>query len=104
LLTWRYPVPVTLISGYAFRSEVKKVKIPLFIIAFIITMLLNTYVHSLQYVFQGIYIISKQALVVTLFLIGANLSPEVLKTVGVKPFLMGVILWIIISSLSLLSV
>jgi len=70
-------VPVTLASGYAFKSEVKKVKIPLFIIAFIITMLLNTYIHSFQYIFQGIYTVSKQALVITLFLIGANLSPEV---------------------------
>lgn len=97
-------VPVTLISGFAFKSGVKKVKIPLFIIAFFIAMILNTYLVSFQGIFQVIYMISKQALVITLFLIGSNLSPEVLKKVGLRPFVLGITLWIIISTLSLLVV
>jgi hypothetical protein len=45
--------------------------------------------------------IAKQSLVVTLFLIGAGLSKEVLKTVGVRPLIQGVTLWLIVSSLTL---
>lgn len=97
-------IPVTLLSGFAFKSEVKKVKIPLFIIAFFIAMLLNTYLFQMHGLFQIIYIISKQALVVTLFLIGSNLSLDILKQVGVRPFAMGIVLWLIISSLSLIAV
>lgn len=97
-------IPVTLLAALAFKSDVKKVKIPFFIIAFFLAMLVNTYLGALHDVFQIIYMIAKQALVVTLFLIGSNLSRETLKKVGLKPFVMGITLWIIISSLSLFAV
>jgi len=97
-------IPVTLIAGFVFKSGVKKVKVPFFIFAFFAAMILNSYFTIMHGVFNVIYIISKQALVLTLFLIGANLSPEVLKKVGVKPLLFGITLWIIISSLSLFAV
>lgn len=40
--------------------------------------------------------ISKKALVVTLFFIGAGLSLSMVKKVGVRPLLLAVLLWIII--------
>ena len=48
-------------------------------------------------VWDGLYAMSKQALVMTLFLIGAGLTKEVLKQVGVRPLLLGVLLWVIVS-------
>jgi uncharacterized membrane protein YadS len=33
----------------------------------------------------------------TLFFIGASLSRDVLKSVGVKPLIQGVLLWVVIS-------
>ncbi|MGE5350923.1 MAG: YeiH family protein [Acidobacteriota bacterium] len=94
-------IPVALASGLAFRSDVKKVKIPYFIIAFFIAMLLNTYLPVIAPVSDVIYQIAKRGLVVTLFLIGANLSRKTLKTVGVRPFVMGVLLWLAVSSITL---
>jgi uncharacterized membrane protein YadS len=41
-------------------------------------------------------------LTLTLFFIGASLSPDVLKNVGVRPFLQGVLLWVVVSVVSLL--
>ena len=41
--------------------------------------------------------IARKSLTVTLFFIGASLSLDVLKTVGVKPLIQGVLLWIVIS-------
>jgi uncharacterized membrane protein YadS len=40
-------------------------------------------------------------LVLTLFLIGAGLSREALKTVGFRPFLQGLLLWLLVGSLGL---
>jgi uncharacterized membrane protein YadS len=45
--------------------------------------------------------IARRGLVLTLFLIGANLSRATLKTVGIRPLLLGVLLWIISASSSL---
>ena len=97
-------IPVTFAAALMFKSGVKKVKIPFFIIAFFFAMIINTYVTPLKDIFHIIYLISHQLLVTTLFLIGANLSKATLKKVGVKPFVMGVTLWIIIASLSLIAV
>jgi len=46
--------------------------------------------------------IAEQALIVTLYCIGANLSRAAIKTVGVKPFIQGICLWIIMASVTLL--
>ncbi|MGE5681222.1 MAG: YeiH family protein [Bacillota bacterium] len=97
-------IPVTLLSALMFKSDVKKIKIPLFIIFFFLAMLINTYLVGFHDYFQIIYSVSKQALVVTLFLIGSNLSKNTLKKVGLKPFALGITLWIIVSALSLLAV
>jgi uncharacterized membrane protein YadS len=40
-------------------------------------------------------------LVVTLFLIGTGLNKETLRTVGVRPLLQGLTLWIIVGSSAL---
>lgn len=97
-------IPVTLISAFRFKSEKKGIKIPYFIFIFFLAMMANTYFDSLSALFHGIYLVAKQGLVVTLFLIGVNLSRATLKAVGFRPFIMGVVLWIIISSLTLLTV
>jgi uncharacterized membrane protein YadS len=46
--------------------------------------------------------ISKAGLTLTLFLIGAGLSLNVIKNVGTKPLLLAVLLWLFISIASLL--
>ena len=97
-------IPVSIASGFVFKSEVKKVKIPYFIFAFFGAMLVNTYVVSMHDIFQIVAQISRQGLVITLFLIGSNITLKTLRTVGAKPFILGVLLWVIISSLTLLAI
>lgn len=46
----------------------------------------------------------RTALVLTLFLIGANLTREQVRAVGVRPFLHGLVLWIIVGSATLAAV
>jgi uncharacterized integral membrane protein (TIGR00698 family) len=97
-------VPVSFVSGLAFKSGSGRAKVPLFIILFFAAMIMNTYITPLHGAFQFVYALSKQALVLTLFLIGSNLSLKTVKTVGARPFVMGILLWILISSLSLFAV
>ncbi len=55
-------------------------------------------------IFDSVVMLAKTGLTVTLFLIGAGLSRETLKKVGVKPLVQGVLLWILISIVSLWAV
>ena len=48
--------------------------------------------------------IGKKGLQISLFLIGANLSIKNLKTIGIKPFLHGLFIWLFLSSVSLLAI
>ncbi|MNE86073.1 hypothetical protein D3C80_1831330 [compost metagenome] len=67
-------------------------------------MLFNTYVPETAIVAPHIVSIAKVGLTVTLFLIGATLNVNTLKSVGVKPLLQGVFLWVFITALSLLAI
>lgn len=59
-------------------------------------MIVNTYCGIPQAISDTIVYISKKALVVTLFFIGAGLSLGMVKKVGVRPLLLAVLLWILI--------
>jgi uncharacterized integral membrane protein (TIGR00698 family) len=96
-------IPVAFISAFLFNNQSKQVKLPYFIGLFVLTMLFNTWFPFPAFNATIVHV-SKIGLVVTLFLIGSGLSPAVLKNVGVKPLLMGVILWTAVSVISLLSV
>ena len=76
--------------------------IPLFIVGFLLAALINTYMPSFSSTWELINSAAKQLLVMTLFLIGSGLSLSVLKQAGLKPFLMAITLWVIVSSTILL--
>lgn len=97
-------IPIALITTVLFKNKQTKIKIPYFIGLFILAMLLNTYVPQTAIIAPSLVLLAKIGLTVTLFLIGAGLNLSVLKTVGVKPLVQGVLLWIVIASLSLASI
>lgn len=74
---------------------------PWFILGFIIAAAISTLVPQGAPLWQVVAKIARQALVVTLFLIGAGLSRELLRKVGVRPLLQGLLLWLIVGSLTL---
>ena len=95
-------IPLALITALIFRSEGKKISIPWFILFFIVAMLLNTYVLTdIPQVGQFIYGIARKGLVITMFFIGASLSIDTIKSVGIRPLLQGILLWLVISAGSL---
>jgi uncharacterized membrane protein YadS len=54
--------------------------------------------------YDAIKQVAKLGLTLTLFLIGAGLSRDALRTVGLRPMLQGVLLWIAVSVTSLVAV
>ena len=94
-------IPLSLITALFIKGKSKKINIPYFIGLFILAMTISTYFPEYKYQYSIITAIAKKGLTVTLFLIGAGLSVEKIKAVGMKPLLLGVLLWIFISVVSL---
>lgn len=90
-------IPVAIFSAIIFRSGSKKISIPWFIFMFIGAMLINTFLPFPAQLSTGIVFLSKKLLCVTLFFLGCGLSFATIKKVGIKPLVLGVILWVIIS-------
>ena len=96
-------IPLALVTAVIFKKESKKVSIPWFILWFIVAIVVNTYLlDSVPAVGKFISGVARKGLIVTMFFIGASLSTDVLKAVGIKPLIQGVLLWIVISVSSLL--
>ena len=95
-------IPLALLTTVIFRSEGKKISIPWFIFFFIGAMLINTYLFTdIPQIGQLIYGIARKGLIITMFFIGASLSIDTIKSVGIRPLLLGILLWLVISASSL---
>ena len=94
-------IPLSVFTSFYFKSKGDKVFIPWFIFFFILAMVLNTYVAIPTVLTRSIVSVSRQCLTLTLFFIGAGLSRETIKSVGVKPLILGITLWFFIAIISL---
>jgi uncharacterized integral membrane protein (TIGR00698 family) len=97
-------IPVAFMSTLLFKNRSKKISIPYFIGLFVLAMIANTYLPVIKFVGPYVVTIAKAGLTLTLFLIGAGLSRQVLASVGFKPLLQGVVLWVAISTVALYAV
>ncbi len=103
-------IPLSLATAY-FQKSTGKIKIPYFIFYFVLAIIAATYLPVYipilgnklggNTLFEWAYAFGRKGLVITLFLIGSGLSLKTIRTVGWRPILQGVLLWIIIGSLSL---
>jgi uncharacterized integral membrane protein (TIGR00698 family) len=94
-------VPLTLGTAFAFRRRSTRVALPWFILFFLIASVIRTYVPAPQITWDVLVRIARIGLTVTLFLIGSALSRKSLAAVGVRPLVLGVVLWIIVSVVGL---
>jgi len=102
--------PVALMFAFLYRKadagSKTKIAIPWFIFLFVAAAAFRTYAPAfiLPSIFDSLVSAAKAGMTVTLFLIGASLSRETLRAVGVRPLIQGVLLWIVISLVSLWAV
>jgi uncharacterized integral membrane protein (TIGR00698 family) len=85
-------------GGAAGESKPRR---PWFILGFLAAAALVTLVPALRPAGHLVARVARQALVLTLLLIGSNLSRDALRAVGPRPLLHGVLLWVIMGGLSL---
>lgn len=97
-------IPLSIVSVFLFKGKGKSISIPYFIFLFIVAIILNTYLPIPEVITTSITSISKSLLVLTLFLIGAGLSIDKIKSAGWKPMILGISLWVFISISSILAI
>ncbi len=108
-------VPVSLVTASYMRrgnashpcggsTRKSRVAMPWFIVLFCLAAVIGTYVPRFAIVWSALNHLGKVGLTVTLFLIGTSLSRRTLREVGVRPLIQGVILWIVVATVSLLAI
>ena len=94
-------IPLAIATSFIFKTKGQKISIPWFILWFVVAMIINTYLLNLSEtgIMIGNFInsLARKSLTFTLFFLGASLSVDTLKAVGIKPLIQGVLLWIVIS-------
>ena len=114
-------VPVALIYGAHARRKVRseshantpetlarrpgpRFLIPWFIACFVLASVVRTYVPGVDEFAHIPILLARRGLTASLLLIGAGVSLATLRSVGLRAFSLGLILWIVIASVSLFAV
>ena len=99
---WIFPIALGLAAIK--RRKGAKVKLPWFILVFVGAAAIRTVLPQGGVAYDTIKQVARLGLTLTLFLIGAGLSRDALRTVGIRPMLQGVLLWIVVSIAGLVAV
>ncbi|MFD1551029.1 putative sulfate exporter family transporter [Putridiphycobacter roseus] len=94
-------IPLSIFSMFLFKTKGEKIKIPYFILLFLLAIMINSYQVLPAATTLFIVLMSKRLLIVTLFLVGSTISIKDLKTTGIKPIFLALFLWVFISIFSL---
>lgn len=94
-------MPIAFLSAVLFKGNNKKITIPYFILWYCAAIACAHLLPQWASVYTQIFDVSKRMLVLCLFLIGAGLTIQGVKSAGIKPLILGVSLWVVISAASL---
>lgn len=98
---WITPLTFVIVAFLHKGSGKGKVAMPWFILGFVAASALVTWIPALQDAGKIGAEVSRRLLVLTLFLIGANLTRKTLQSVGFRPMAQGVALWIVAATVSM---
>ncbi|MCO6483411.1 MAG: putative sulfate exporter family transporter [Flavobacteriales bacterium] len=97
-------IPLSLGTAVLMKTGGSRVKIPWFIGLFMLAMVASHHFPQYADAYAALSFAAKRGLTLTLFLIGASLSLATMRAVGIKPMVLGVLLWLLISLLSLAAI
>jgi uncharacterized integral membrane protein (TIGR00698 family) len=93
-------VPLALVTAAVKRSKTR-LPLPWFILFFCLAAVINTYVPAFGNFDRWAFSAGRLGLTATLFLIGTGISLATLKSVGWRPLLQGVLLWVMVAVVTL---
>ena len=93
-------VPLALVTAAVKRSKTR-LPLPWFILFFCLAAVINTYVPAFGNFDRWAFSAGRLGLTATLFLIGTGISLATVRSVGWRPLLQGVLLWIMVATVTL---
>ncbi len=96
-------VPVSVGTALVRRSRAR-IHLPWFILFFCLAAVLNSSIPWLHPEYTLLARLGRLGLGVTLFLIGTGITRQTLKDVGARPLVQGVLLWVVVGTVSLLMI
>lgn len=90
------PLPVLLVAFVVPNPEKTTTKKPWFVVGFVLAAALATCVPAVNDAGASLALVGKHGLSVALFGVGAGLSKKTMRAVGVRPFVQGVVLWVVV--------
>src|ERR1700688_3228760 len=93
-------VPLALVTAAVKRSKTR-VPLPWFILFFCLAAVINTYIPAFGNFDRWAFSAGRLGLTATLFLIGTGISLATVKSVGWRPLLQGVLLWMMVATVTL---
>ncbi|TCD47216.1 putative sulfate exporter family transporter [Chlorobium sp. N1] len=97
-------IPLAVFSSMHFGRKASAIRIPWFIVMFLVAMGVHTFFPASAPVTDYAVHAAHAGLTLTLFLVGSALAPGRMAQVGWKPFVQGGILWAVISIAALAAV
>ncbi|WP_165020318.1 MULTISPECIES: YeiH family protein [unclassified Dysgonomonas] len=94
-------IPLALCLAFYNKQSTSKISIPWFILLFVAAIFIGSYLPGMEDTNAHLSWLGKKGMTVSLFFIGTSIKIEEVKKVGLRAFLLGIILWIIISISSL---
>lgn len=95
-------IPISLIAGFLVKAQSKKISIPWFVVGFLLVSIVFTFVAMPSSVKLLTVQLCKLGFAITMLLIGLTFNLQKLKSVGLMPFIFGVLLWLMVSGGSLM--
>ncbi len=102
-------IPLVLIASWHTAKKQKdsakaKVKLPYFILLFVLASAITTFVPPAAIVAPTLVMLAKGALITSLLLMGAGFTKAIAKSLDAKPMIQAVILWVSISTGALVTI
>ena len=92
---WIIPLSIGIVIFQKDKTN-NKIKIPWFIGLFVVAIIVAHIVPQWQNTFSHFHWLGNKGMVIALFLIGSNISISDAKNAGIKSFILGILLWLII--------
>ena len=91
--------PVAFVAARLRGGDGGGAKVQWFLVGFVAASIIAWLVPA-PGLWSALSVLGKTLMVPTLFMVGATLTPDSLRTVGVRPLVMGVVLWAIVSAMT----
>ncbi|NQU48165.1 MAG: putative sulfate exporter family transporter [Planctomycetes bacterium] len=97
-------LPLVAVIGMRQSQHGGKVSIPWFVFLFVGAAGLRQALPDAHATFDHLKQLARIGLTLTLFFIGSTMSKQAMRKIGIKPMLQGTLLWLLVSSLTLIAV